>query len=235
MASTQTDDQVGGDLAAAASAARLGIAVSPTVTPSPGQTGEDLQHRYINRELSTLDYFSRVLALAEDPGVPVLERTKFLAIFQTLLDEFFEVRVAGLKDQHAAGLAAGTDAAGLSPADQLRAIRTETELLVERRVKASTEIISELAQHGIRLSTWDSLDEDDQSYLERVFEQRIFPVLTPLAVDPGHPFPYISNLSLSIAVQVHDPATGITRLARIKVPKSLPRWVPFGKENHFVP
>src|SRR5712692_6539415 len=102
MATTRTDDQVGGDLAAAASAARLGIAISSGAVV-PGQTGEDLQHRYINRELSTLDYFSRVLALAEDPNVPVLERTKFLAIFQTLLDEFFEVRVAGLKDQLAAG------------------------------------------------------------------------------------------------------------------------------------
>jgi polyphosphate kinase len=235
MASTQTDDQVGGDLAAAASAARLGIAVSPTVTPSPGQTGEDLQHRYINRELSTLDYFSRVLALAEDSNVPVLERTKFLAIFQTLLDEFFEVRVAGLKDQLAAGLAAGTDAAGLSPADQLLAIRLETETLVKRRIRAFYDIVPVLADHGIRPSDWDALDDDDRAYMEGVFQERIFPVLTPLAVDPGHPFPYISNLSLNLAVIVKDPVTADRRFARLKVPPLLPGFVVAPDGERFVP
>src|SRR3989442_14174538 len=118
MATVYAGDPVGADPTAAGPGAGSAAAAA---------TGEDSGGRYINRELSNLGYLSRVLALAEDPGVPILERTKFLAIFQALLDEFFEVRVAGLKDQHAAGLAAGTDAAGLSPADQLRARRTEAE------------------------------------------------------------------------------------------------------------
>ncbi|MDP9073625.1 MAG: RNA degradosome polyphosphate kinase, partial [Actinomycetota bacterium] len=190
--------------------------------------------RYVNRELSTLDYFSRVLAMAEDPTVPLLERAKFLAIFQGLLDEFFEVRVAGLKDQLVAGLV-GTDPAGLSPADQLRAIRIETERLVERRRHTFLDVVvPELAGHRIRLSSWDALDQADRSFIEEVFEERIFPVLTPLAVDPGHPFPYISNLSLNLAVIVSDPSTGERRFARVKVPPLLPGFV-VTPDGEFVP
>jgi polyphosphate kinase len=243
MATTHADDPVdAGDLAAA-SAARLGIAVAggpgaPTpgslTLPQPGDA-EDQARRYVNRELSTLDYFSRVLAMAEDKTVPLLERAKFLAIFQGLLDELFEVRVAGLKDQLAAGLL-GTDPAGLSPGDQLRAIRQETVCLVERRVRAFVDqVVPELNEQGIRLSTWESLMDDDRAYIEEVFQERIFPVLTPLAVDPGHPFPYISNLSLNLAVIVSDPVTKERRFARVKVPPLLPGFVVTPDGEQYVP
>jgi polyphosphate kinase len=235
MATRHADESVGAeDLAAAASAARLGIAVG---APTSGLTGpsEDGSRRYINRELSHVDYLSRVLAVAEDPTVPLLERVKFLAIFSGLLDEFFEVRVAGLKDQLAAGLV-GTDPAGGSPSDQLRAIRAETEALVERQNRALLAVIApELAEHGIRLSSLDSLEDEERAYIEEVFEERIFPVLTPLAVDPGHPFPYISNLSLNLAVIVRDPSTGERRFARVKVPPLLPGFVVTPDGERFVP
>jgi polyphosphate kinase len=218
MATTQAGGAVGSGAVGVervTAAARLGLGVGTVTTgsaASPAQMGDE--RRFINRELSTLDYYARVLALAEDPGVPVLERVKFLAIFASLLDEFFEIRVAGLKDQLVAGLS-GTDPAGLSPSDQLRVIRFEVEALVERREKAfHGSIVPDLAARGIRLSSWDSLDEADRTYLDGVFEERIFPVLTPLAVDPGHPFPYISNLSLNLAVIVRDPSTGQRRLHR---------------------
>jgi polyphosphate kinase len=233
MATTHADDPVEAEELATASAARLGIAVpggtgpaanAPVTLPSPGDA-EDQARRYINRELSTLDYYSRVLSIAEDTSVPLLERAKFLAIFQGLLDELFEVRVAGLKDQLAAGLL-GTDPAGLSPGDQLRAIRRETLGLVDRRVRAFVDqVVPELDAHGIRLSSWESLTEEERAYIEEVFQERIFPVLTPLAVDPGHPFPYISNLSLNLAVIVSDPVTRERRFARVKVPPLLPGFV----------
>jgi polyphosphate kinase len=232
MATTGTDQAVADDLTAAASAARLGIAVGVPPAASADDAGE---RRYINRELSTLDYYSRVLAPAEDPDVPVLERVKFLAIFSSLLDEFFEIRVAGLKDQLAAGLS-GTDPAGLSPSDQLRAIRSDTEALVERRVRTFDKVIRpELAEHGIGLSRLDDLDDGDRAFMATVFEERIFPVLTPLAVDPGHPFPYISNLSLNLAVIVGDPSTGQRRFARVKVPPLLPGFIVTPDGKRFVP
>ena len=243
MATTHADDPVDAGELAAASAARLGIAVAggpgapapgSLTLPQPGDA-EDQARRYVNRELSTLDYFSRVLAMAEDRTVPLLERAKFLAIFQGLLDELFEVRVAGLKDQLAAGLL-GTDPAGLSPGDQLRAIRQETVCLVERRVRAFVDqVVPELNEQGIRLSTWDSLMDDDRAYIEEVFQERIFPVLTPLAVDPGHPFPYISNLSLNLAVIVSDPVTKERRFARVKVPPLLPGFVVTPDGEQYVP
>ncbi|HLY81854.1 MAG TPA: hypothetical protein VKQ71_02655, partial [Acidimicrobiales bacterium] len=211
MAMTHADGPVAGaDLASGASTARLGVDVGDAPAAVAVSETSD-ERRYINRELSTLDYYSRVLAPAEDPSVPVLERAKFIAIFSSLLDEFFEIRVAGLKDQLAAGVI-GTDPAGLSPSEQLKAIRSDAEALVERRSRTLNDVvIPELAEHGIRLSTWDSLDGDARTYMESVFEDRIFPVLTPLAVDPGHPFPYISNLSLNLAVIVRDPSTGQRR------------------------
>jgi polyphosphate kinase len=244
MATTHADEPVDAGELAAASAARLGIAVAgapgatasvpPASLPSPGDPA-DTARRYINRELSTLDYFSRVLVIAEDPAVPLLERAKFLAIFHGLLDEFFEVRVAGLKDQLAAGLL-GTDPAGLSPGDQLRAIRVETEGLVARRVRAfGDELVPALADQGIRLSSWEALTDEDRAFIEKDFEERIFPVLTPLAVDPGHPFPYISNLSLNLAVIVGDPVTGERRFARVKVPPLLPGFVVTPDGERFVP
>ena len=193
------------------------------------------QPRYINRELACLDFNARVLALAEDPEVPVLERAKFLAIFSNNLDEFFQVRVASLHDKHAAGLGA-TSPDGLTPSEQLRAIRPRAEELIGRQTKAFlSEIVPALAEAGIVLSDWESLDDEDRQFLVDVFEKRIFPVLTPLAVDPGHPFPYISNLSLNLAVSVRDPSTGARRFARLKVPPLLPRFVVMPDGERFVP
>jgi polyphosphate kinase len=189
--------------------------------------------RYINRELSTLDFNSRVLALAEDEDLPLLERVKFLAIFSSISDEFFQVRVAGLKDQEAAGI--GTAPDGLSVADQLRAIRAEVEGLLERRrVAFLHRVLPALAEQGVRFVGWESLDEGDRDWLEKVFAERIFPVLTPLAVDPGHPFPYISNLSLNLAVIVRDPAGGERRFARVKVPPLLPGFLAMPDGKRFV-
>src|SRR5688572_29319583 len=191
--------------------------------------------RFINRELSWLDFNERVLALAEDESQPLLERAKFLAIFSTNLDEFFQVRVAGLKDQLAAGLPAPTRD-GMSPLDQLRSIRERVLLQLQRLSDAFLGgIAPALADAGIRLSDWESLDEDDREYLVEVFERRIFPVLTPLAVDPGHPFPHISDLSLNLAVIVRDPDTGERRFARVKVPQLLPRFVVMPDGERFVP
>jgi polyphosphate kinase len=191
--------------------------------------------RFLNRELSWLDFNERVLALAEDPRQPLLERAKFLAIYSTNLDEFFQVRVAGLKDQLAAGLPA-TARDGMSPLDQLRAIRERVgEQLRRLSVAFLGQVAPELAGAGIRLSDWESLDEDDREFLVEVFERRIFPVLTPLAVDPGHPFPHISDLSLNLAVIVHDPATGERRFARVKVPELLSRFVVMPDGERFIP
>jgi len=190
--------------------------------------------RFINRELAWLDFNARVLALAEDRDLPLLERAKFLAIFSGNLDEFFQVRVAALRDKHAAGLVA-TSADGLTPAEQLRAIRPRVEELIGRQAGAFlNDIVPALAQAGIVLSDWASLDDEDRGYLVEVFERRIFPVLTPLAVDPGHPFPYISNLSLNLAVSVRDPGTGARRFARLKVPPLLPRFVIMPDGERFV-
>ena len=190
---------------------------------------------FINRELSWLAFNARVLHEAFDARNKLLERVKFLSIFSTNLDEFYMVRVAGLRRQIAAGVQQ-VPADGLTPSQQLDAVTERVADLMEQQRKCLYDVLlPELAQHGIELASMSDLDATELERINAFFESQVFPVLTPLAVDPGHPFPYISNLSLSIAVQVHDPGTGITRLARIKVPKSLPRWVPFGKENHFVP
>jgi polyphosphate kinase len=210
-------------------AARLGLV--PGATTSEEVIGE---RRYVNRELSTLDFNSRVLAQAENPDLPLLERVKFLAIFSSNMDEFFQVRVAGLKDQEAAGIA-GTAPDGLSVADQLSTIRAEVLDLVERRrVTFFDDLSPGLADHGIRLADWQSLDSHDRAWVEKVFVERIFPVLTPLAVDPGHPFPYISNLSLNLAVIVRDPVGGERRFARVKVPPVLPGLLAMADGQRFV-
>ncbi len=190
---------------------------------------------YINREMSWLAFNARVLHEAFDARNPLLERVKFLSIFSTNLDEFYMVRVAGLRRQIAAGVQQ-VPPDGLTPSQQLDAITERVADLMEQQRKCLYDVLlPELAAHGIEIVSMKNLDATELERINAFFESQVFPVLTPLAVDPGHPFPYISNLSISIAVQVHDPASGTTRLARIKVPKSLPRWVPFGKENSFVP
>ena len=191
--------------------------------------------RFLNRELSWLDFNARVLAQAEDERVPLLERAKFLAIFSQNLDEFFQVRVAGLKDQVAAGLVATTPD-GRTPAQQLLEIRDGVDALTKRCQHVFLEVVAPaLSEEGITFSSWDELDEDDRKYLVEVFEDHIFPVLTPLAVDPGHPFPYISDLSLNLALMVRNPLTGESRFARVKVPSLLPRFVVMPDGERFVP
>ncbi len=191
--------------------------------------------RYLNRELSWLEFNERVLALAENEQVPLLERAKFIAIFSQNLDEFFQVRVAGLKEQVSAGIGA-TSPDGRTPGQQLVEVRDRVEQLVVRQQRLFLdEVVPALAANGIRLSSWDELDDDDEKFMVETFEQRIFPVLTPLAVDPGHPFPYISNLSLNLAVLLSDPVTRERRFARVKVPDLLPRFVVMPDGERFVP
>jgi polyphosphate kinase len=191
--------------------------------------------RYRNRELSWLDFNARVLALAEDERVPLLERAKFLAIFSQNLDEFFQVRVAGLKDQVAAGVG-GSSPDGRTAAQQLLDIRDRLDDVLPRMAAAFLDRMAPaLADAGIKLSSWADVDEDDEKFLVETFEERIFPVLTPLAVDPGHPFPYISNLSLNLAVIVREPDEDVRRFARVKVPDLLPRFVVLPDGERFVP
>lgn len=190
---------------------------------------------YLNRELSWLEFNARVLAEALDARVPLLERLKFLAIFSTNLDEFYMVRAAGLRRRAAAG-APGTAPDHQEPAEQLEAIRSRVAVLLERRRSVLNETLwPALRAHGITVCRMEELRAAEARDLHAYFEAQVFPVLTPLAVDPGHPFPYISNLSLSLAVVIRDPETGLEHFARVKVPRSLPRWVPTGRPLHFVP
>ncbi len=190
---------------------------------------------FINRELSWLEFNARVLHEAFDARNRLLERVKFLSIFATNLDEFYMVRVAGLRRQIAAGVQ-HVPPDGLTPTEQLAAITQRVAELMELQRKCLYDVLlPELEQHGIRLVGVKELTPEEWQRIDHFFETDVFPVLTPLAVDPGHPFPYISNLSLSLAVQIHDPATDSSRFARVKVPKSLPRWIPFGRPNQFVP
>ncbi len=198
---------------------------------------QDLRHPslYLNRELSWLEFNRRVLAEALDPRIPLLERVKFLAIFSSNLDEFFQVRVAGLKHQVVAHLMERT-ADGMSAEEQLRAIAAVVRAMEhQHRECLMGEILPALAAEGITLLTdWADLTGDDRAHLAAYFHGNVFPVLTPLAVDPAHPFPYISNLSLSLAVVLRDDA-GDERFARVKVPKILPRWVPLPGSHRFIP
>jgi len=191
--------------------------------------------KYLNRELSWLDFNRRVLALAEDPRLPLLERAKFLAIFSTNLDEFFQIRVALLLAEVESGLGV-TSADGLSAEQQLVAIRERvTELTRLEQEVFSKELVPELAHEGIRICSWNELDDAEQRSLSRVFEERMYPVLTPLAVDPAHPFPYVSNLSFNIAAMVRDPDSRMLRFARIKVPPLLERFFPVPDSDAFLP
>jgi polyphosphate kinase len=190
---------------------------------------------FINRELSWLAFNARVLHEAMDPRVPLLERAKFLAIFSANLDEFYMVRIAGLRRQVAAGVVLPS-ADGLTPHEQLDAIDAEIVRLTTLQRRCLTEILAGLAPQGVRLLAVKDLTPTEWGAIDEYFESQIFPVLTPLAVDPGHPFPYISNLSLSLAVEIRDPESGVIHFARVKVPRSLPRWVPVnGRPHHFVP
>jgi polyphosphate kinase len=190
--------------------------------------------RFLNRELSWLDFDARVLALAEDPDVPLLERAKFLAIFSQNLDEFFQVRVAGLLDQVAGHVEKRTPD-GRTTKEQIAEVRSRVQSLVADAYRVFYDsLVPSLAAEGIVYSPYADLDDDDLKYLDGVFADRVFPVLTPLAVDPGHPFPYISDLSLNLAVVVLDPIEGERRFARVKVPNLLPRFVVMPDGERFV-
>jgi polyphosphate kinase len=205
------------------------VAVGAHPEPEPLPVLAPASSRYINRELSRLDFDERVLAMAEDPRLPLLERVRFLAIFSQNLDDFFQVRVAGLKEQVLAAVAVASPD-GMSPLEQLKAIRTRVEGLVDRQVSIYNRgIVPALADAGIALVRADDMSKKELSRLHTVFREQIFPVLTPLAVDPGHPFPYISHLSLNLAVRVRDPQRKQPRFARVKVPPVLPRFIPLAE------
>ena len=197
--------------------------------------GEGLpEDRFSDRELSWLAFNNRVLELAKDSQrVPLLERAKFLAIFANNLDEFFMVRVAGLKRRIAAGVAVRS-VSGLMPREVHQAILTRTRELVEEHSRVfEEEIRPQLAAEGIEILRWHELADGEKDRMRELFAERIFPVLTPLAVDPSHPFPYISGLSINLAVLVKNPVTGIRQFARVKVPSVLPRFVKLD-EGRFV-
>jgi polyphosphate kinase len=205
------------------------------VEPPYEPDADDLpEGRFLDRELSWLHFNTRVLELAEDDSLPLLERVRFLAIFASNLDEFFMVRVAGLKRRIAAGVAVRA-ASGLMPREVLDQIWQTTSALMQRQAALfRNDIVPALAKENIELLRWNDLTRDEQKRCKRLFKERVFPVLTPLAVDPAHPFPYISGLSLNIAVLVRNPQTGKEHFARVKVPPIFSRFVPVG-EQRFVP
>lgn len=182
-------------------------------------------HRYLDRELSWLAFNQRVLELAEDPSLPELERANFLAIFASNLDEFFMVRVAGLKRRIVTGLAVPTNI-GRSPVDALADISREAHALQLRHAAAWTSLVRPaLADAGIEITEWSDLTDTEREALSEYFGAQVFPVLMPLAVDPAHPFPYISGLSLNLAIRIRNARTGRQEFARLKVPPMLPRFV----------
>ena len=188
---------------------------------------------YLNRELSWLAFNDRVLALADESGIPLLERAKFVAIASSNLDEFFQVRVAALKDQIAAGVD-DTTPDGRTPGQQLDEIGVHVRDFVDRQERLVVErLLPALAAEGVCVVRWDDLNDTERAPLAEYYTERIFPLLTPLAVDPGHPFPYISNLALSIAATVVDPDSGERRFVRLKIPRSFPRLIGLG-DGRFV-
>ncbi len=197
----------------------LGVATAP---PEPAALPVD---RFLDRELSWLAFNSRVLELSVDPDLPLLERARFLAIFASNLDEFFMVRVAGLKRRIATGLAV-TAASGLEPREVLEAIGSRAhEMMAAHAAIYTGQIAPALSEAGIALVHWAALSPSEQDRLHTFFRDQVFPVLTPLAVDPAHPFPYISGLSLNLAVILRNPATDKEHFARVKVPPLLPRFI----------
>lgn len=181
--------------------------------------------RYLNRELSWLDFNARVLALAADKSMPLLERAKFLAIFASNLDEFYMVRVAGLKRRDEMGLSVRS-ADGLTPREQLGRIGEQTQQLASRHARVFLDsVLPALGEEGIYIVTWADLDQAERDRLSTYFNEQVFPVLTPLAVDPAHPFPFVSGLSLNLAVTVRQPEDGTQHFARVKVPDNVDRFV----------
>jgi polyphosphate kinase len=210
-------------------------AVTNVGKPGVATPTAQVDDRYLNRELSTIDFNARVLALAEQQGIPLLERAKFLAIFASNMDEFFQVRVAGLKQQAEVGIRTRSSD-GLTPREQLSAIAAKVVPLAERHARVFAEdVMPALIEAGVRVLRWSELEDAQREELNQLFREKIFPVLTPLAVDSGRPFPYISNLSVNLAVLVRDPSVGRMHFARIKVPPLLPRFVAFSEDRCFAP
>ncbi|GAA4418808.1 RNA degradosome polyphosphate kinase [Georgenia halophila] len=204
----------------------------PDELPTVAEPADDLpEDRFADRELSWLAFNERVLEQAGDQSLPILERTWFLAIFASNLDEFYMVRVAGLKRRIATGMAV-TAASGLTPRQVLEAVSRRARDQAERHARMFAEDIQpKLAEERIHLLHWDDLRESERDRLRKFFKKQIFPVLTPLAVDPAHPFPYISGLSLNLAVLARNPATGKEHFARVKVPPLLPRFIAVDAEG----
>jgi polyphosphate kinase len=204
---------------------------APPAATAPAVDNALPEDRYLNRELSWLDFNARVLALAADPSLPLLERAKFLAIFSSNLDEFYMVRVAGLKRRDEMGLSVRS-ADGLSPREQLRRISERTQQIASRHAHVFSDAVRPaLAEMGIVIVTWAQLDDDECERLSTYFHEQVFPVLTPLAVDPAHPFPFVSGLSLNLAITVKHPDDGGQHFARIKVPDNVDRFVGLDSRN----
>jgi polyphosphate kinase len=198
---------------------------SSATSAEAGRKVDTVPARYLNRELSMLDYHSRVLARAEDRSLPLLERMRFLGHFAAGLDDFYQIRVAGLKEQQEAA-PAHSSPDGRTPGEQLAEIRQGVDRLVERQTRLfQDELLPELAEAGCHVVSVGELGKRDLQQVERYYQENVFPVLTPLAVDPGHPFPYISHFSLNLGVVIRDPLLRQERFARIKVPPLLPRYV----------
>jgi len=208
----------------AADETMLEVVGAPTVPASATADGLP-KDRFLNREVSWLDFNARVLGLAQDPDLPLLERAKFLAIFASNLDEFFMVRVAGLRRRQSTGLGVRS-ADGLGIREQLALITAGARRLVAEQARCWLEQVRPaLVDAGIRIVLWRDIDTEQQASLHAYFRSQVFPVLTPLAVDPAHPFPYISGLSLNLAVLVRDPVSDAEHFARVKVPNNVRRFV----------
>ncbi len=201
---------------------------APAAATAAAAADELPEHRYLNRELSWLDFNERVLALAADTSLPLMERAKFLAIFASNLDEFYMVRVAGLKRRDEMGLSVRS-ADGLTPREQLRAIGEQTQQIAARHARVFLDSVRPaLAEEGVHIVTWSELNDAERDQLSTYFQEQVFPVLTPLAVDPAHPFPFVSGLSLNLAVTVKQPEDGGQHFARVKVPNNVDRFVELG-------
>src|SRR5437773_2190610 len=212
-----------------------GAAILPEPPAQPAPPQAPAHSHYINRERSQLDFDERVLAIAEDESLPLLERVRFLAILGEHVDQFFQVRVAGLKEQAHAALPQ-TSPDGMTTGEQLRAIHERAGSLLERSTDLFTHRVAPALEYrGVSIARVAELDHADREFLATEFRARIFPVLTPLAVDPAHPFPYISHLSLNLAVMVRDPVRHQMRFARVKVPPLLPRFIALPDGRRFVP
>ena len=200
----------------------------------PPVVSDDLpRDRHLDRESSWLQFNERVLTLSEDPALPLLERVRFLAIFAGNLDEYFMVRVAGLQRRVAAGLDALT-AGGRTATQHLSLVASRVHELAPRHARAFAAVVPLLAEQGIAIVRWEELTAAEAAAMDAEFAQRLYPILTPLAVDPAHPFPYISSLSLNLAVLVRDPERGSEHFARVKVPDGVARFLPLGAQR-FVP